>query len=341
MFRLFTTQRKGVLRHRLVVGTVVAFTALSSIWGQPVLAAAKSDATAPLAGEVVPASRVLQEVESAQTLQSVPAGVARHLTSNDEAGPGFDKNISCHSLPANKAGVPSYAFGACSYGDLTSSKLMVVYGDSHAPMWAEALEYVALRAGWRLVTYYLWNCPVPNLTYISSQTNSPNKQCSEFHSIAPPAIDALHPQLVVVTSEAGYQQVKRGVVATAAQWQQGWTKVIGSLRRTGTRVVVLGDIPQWSDDDPYCLAAHMGAVQSCASSPKEAIPVNVPAEQKAASVTKVQYISPEPWICARMCEPIIGGIRVFNDEYHLTGTYVEYLSEALQEALSLPDATKS
>ncbi|HTT88184.1 MAG TPA: SGNH hydrolase domain-containing protein [Acidimicrobiales bacterium] len=341
MFRLLTTRRKQAPSRKLLVGAVAATAVLSSIWGQPATAAANSNTGAPLSGEVVPAARVLQEVQAAQTLRSVPEGVARHLTSNDEAGPGFDKNLSCHSVAANKANVPSYAFGACSYGDLNSSKLMVVYGDSHAPMWAEALEYIALRAGWRLVTYYLWNCPVPNLSYISSQTNSPNKQCSEFHSIAPSAIDALHAQLVVITSEAGYQQVKRGVVATAAQWQAGWTKVIDSLRQAGTRVVVLGDIPQWSDDYAYCLAAHMGAVQSCASLPKDAIPVNVPAEQKAASVTKVQYISPEPWICAHMCEPVISGIRVFNDEYHLTGTYVEYLSGALQQALGLPDTAKS
>lgn len=341
MFKMMTTPRKATLRRRLLVGLVAGSAALSLLWGQPALAVAKAPGAASISGEVVPTSKVLQDVRAAQALQSVPSRVASHLTRSYEANPGFDKNISCHSVPANKAGVPSYAFGACSYGDLTSSKLMVVYGDSHAPMWAEALEYIALRAGWRLATYYLWNCPLPNLSYISSQTNSPNRQCSKFHSIAPSAIDALHPQLVVLTSEAGYQEVKRGVVATASQWQAGWTKVINSVRQVGTRVVVIGDIPQWSDDDAYCLAAHMHSVQSCAATPKDAVPVNVHAEEKAASVAKVQYISPERWICARLCEPIIDGLRVFNDQYHLTGTYVDFLSEALQQALGLRDSRPS
>lgn len=321
----------GVLAGALL-GTAVISPSGAQAWAS----ANRSSGASSLAGEVVPASDVLSAVEAAQALRSVPRDLQPGLTVNDEANPVVN-DMSCRSAP-NRAGVPFYAFGGCTYGDLSSSKLMVVYGDSHAAMWAEALQYIALRAGWKLVTYYLWNCPAPDLSYISSQTGSPNKQCSEFHEIAPPAVARLHPQLVVVTSEAGYQQVARGVVATPAQWQSGWAKAIQELRRPGTRTVMIGDIPQWGNDDAYCLGAHMDDVQSCATSPKEGVPVNVPAEERAAGASKVQYISPEPWICARKCEPIIGGMRVYNDEYHLTGDYVEYLSGALQQALGLPDA---
>jgi hypothetical protein len=100
---------------------------------------------------------------------------------------------------------------------------------------------------------------------------------------------------------------------------------------------MIGDIPQWSDDYQYCLAAHMRNVQACATTAKEAAPYNLAAEKRAAAAAKVQYISPGPWVCARQCEPIIDGMRVFNDQYDLTGTYVQYLSEALQQALGLPD----
>jgi SGNH domain (fused to AT3 domains) len=335
-------RRPGSRNPKVIFVAVALLGAIiSAFTPQTALASGRQRTAGSTTGQVVPTSQVLGAVQAAQSLQSVPKDVRPSLTDNgDTAGPGFGKDFSCKSGPPNKAKVPGYGFGECSYGDLKSSKLMVVYGDSHAGMWGEALQYIALRAGWRLVTFYLYECPDPNYNYISWQTNSPDKQCSEFHAIAPGAIDGLHPQLVVVTSEAEAFQVNhRGVLATSTQWQTGWEKVFQSLRRPGTRVVMIGDIPQWSNNDAYCLAAHMSDVQACAASPKQALAENVAAERAAAAASRVQYISPEPWICARQCEPIVDGIRVFNDQYHLTGTYVAYLSGALQHSLDIPDAS--
>ena len=322
----------------VLAGVMAALAAIGPLGAQAGSASAKQPAaTSSPAHATVPVSDVLKAVQAAHSLRSVPKGVQPGLTVNDQANP-VDTDMKCHSAPPNKAGVPFYAFGECTFGDLTSSKLMVIYGDSHAPMWAEALQDIAQRAGWRLVTYYLWNCPAPNYNYVSSTTKAGNKQCSEFHAIAPGVIDRLHPQLVIVTSEAGYQNLADGKPVSAAQWQSGWVNVIKSFSGRGTKVVMIGDIPQWSNDYNYCLAARMSDVQACATTPQEAVPYHVPAEKRAAAAAKVQYISPEPWICARACEPIIDGIRMFNDQYHLTGTYVHYLSEALQQALGLPNA---
>ena len=323
-----------MLASALAVAAVLGPAGGTASW-----AGTRASAGASLTSVVVPPADVLRAVQAAQTLQSVPAGVEHKLTANDVAGPSTT-DMNCRSAPPNKANVPFYAFGLCTWGDLKSSKLMVMYGDSHAPMWAEALQSIALRAGWRLVTYYLWNCPAPNFTYVNFDTKSPNKQCAEFHAIAPGIIDRLHPQLVIATSEAGYQDLAPmpGVVVTPAEWKSGWTKVLDGLKGRGTRVVMIGDIPQWTNDSTYCLAAHLSGAQACADTPQQAMPYNVPAEKAAAAAAKVQYISPEPWICARECEPVIGGIRVYNDQYHLTGTYVEYLSGALQQALGLPNA---
>jgi hypothetical protein len=293
-------------------------------------------ATAAPSGPFITQAEVLKSVQAAQDLKAVPSDLRPSLSNTtDQAEPGFGGNYQCGSARPNKPDVPSYAFGGCTYGDLEGKKLMVAYGDSHAGMWGEALQYIALREGWRLVTFYLPGCPAPDLRFISWTTNSPNTQCNLFHESAPAAIDKLHPQVVVVTSEAGPQQVKRNVMATGAQWEAGWSVVIRSLQQKGTRVVMIGDIPQWDNDDADCLSAHMGDVQACAAPPSVALAPNVSADESAARETNISYISPAPWICAKECEPVVDGMRVYLDQYHLTATYVAYLSGALQGELPL------
>jgi SGNH domain (fused to AT3 domains) len=217
---------------------------------------------------------------------------------------------------------------------LASKKLMVVYGDSHAAMWAEALQIIAERTGWKLIVFALPGCPLPDLTLISAQTNGPNTQCQQFHVLAASAIKKLHPDLLVVTSEST-GQTAAGVAATPSQWQSGLVKSFASLSEPGTSMVMIGDIPQWPLDDADCLALHMTGVQSCAASPAQAVSPNAHAEQAAAKLSGVRYISTTAWACASECEPVIGNIRVYFNQYHFGAIYTAYLSEALQEALGL------
>ena len=300
-------------------------------------ATASSAAPASAAAPAVPVSQVLRAVQSAQTIQSVPSNLEPSLDDTNDfpsAGPYFG-DTKCQRPVPNSAGVPPAGFGECVYGDLHSSRLMVVYGDSHAQMWAEALEIIAARAGWKLQTFYLDGCPAPDLNFISFQTDAPNTQCSEFHKIAPAAIKALHPSLVVVSSESS-QQVARGIYATSNQWQSGLTTMFASLSEPGTALTMIGDIPQWPGDDADCLAANMDNVQNCAVPTAEALSTNLQAEEAAATRAGARYISATPVVCATKCEPIINNIRVYYDEYHLTNVYVQYLSGPLEQALDLP-----
>jgi hypothetical protein len=278
--------------------------------------------------------QVLAAVMAGQSTQQLPSNVKPSLANTgDEAAPGDGEEI-CGAAVKNAAGVPAWGFGQCLYGDPKGSKLMVIYGDSHAGMWGAALESIAMRTGWRLETFDLPGCPAPDLSFISFQTNNPNTQCTEFHKIAIPAIRALHPNLVVVTSEST-QEVTRGVYATPTQWRQGLTKTLKSLQSPSTKLVVIGDIPEWTNDYATCLAAHESSIGSCAVPVADALSPNLGAEQQAASASGAEYIRTTPWICGQKCLPVIANTRVYRDEYHLTETYVLYLSGALQEALNL------
>ena len=272
-------------------------------------------------------AQVLDAVLAAQEVYQLPKPVAATLTANDQAAP--KKRFDCIAVdnPTN-----AHAYGECAFGDPTSEKLMVVYGDSRADMWAATLEQVARLGGWQLRVFAQHACPGPDLQFMSMETMSPNSECDVFHRNAPGAVKALEPDLVLVTSMKDWL-LADGSAASAEEWQDGWISTIRKLVRPGTDLVMLGDIAQWNNNGPRCLAAHIDSVQDCSVPAAEANWGHSPAEQAAAATFGALYVPTTPWFCAQRCEPVIADIRVFNDESHITQTYALYLVGAMKEAL--------
>ena len=285
-------------------------------------------------------TEVLAAVQSAQTLQAIPGNLQPALTdSTDSSYPGKKYGPThCTGTPSSISGVATGAFGDCVYGNPAATNLVVVYGDSHAGMWAPAVQVIANSMGWKMELFSLPGCPAPDLSFISYQTQTQNTACDQFHTQAPAAIKALHPAMVVVTSESS-QQVARGVYATPSQWQSGLESTFSALAQPGTTMVMIGDIPEWSLNTADCLAAHMSDVQSCASQPSAALSPNLRGEIGASSASGVHYIATQPFVCAANCEPVINNIRVYYNEYHFTATYVQYLKAALGAELGITAAT--
>jgi hypothetical protein len=274
-------------------------------------------------------AEVLEAVEAAQTLRTVPPSVVSTLANPSLAGPADYFDCGSVDNPAH-----ANPFGNCFYGDSASKRLIVIYGDSHAAMWAASVELVAQREGWRLKVFGLGGCPVVDLNFYSYQTNSPDTECALYHRTAVAAIRALHPQVVLVTSFSD-QEIGVNVYPSAKQWTDGMAKTIDSLKESGTHLGVIGNIPNWSTNDANCLAAHLSNVQFCSASASIGIPSTITAEAAAAKVTGVPYIRTTSWICAKKCEPVINNMLVFYNEYHITEAYAKYLSGAMQSALAL------
>jgi hypothetical protein len=274
-------------------------------------------------------AQVLDAVKAAECVTDVPDSVAASLTKTEKAAP---KNaFECHEVdnPA-RAGL----YGQCAFGDKNGTKLMVIYGDSRAEMWAATLEGVAAKYGWKLRVFSLGGCPIPDLQFFSQQTQAPNENCDKYHEAAPAAIRELHPDLVITTSLAWLGiHLADGSNPTASQWQQGLGSTFSKLAQPGTRLAMIGSIPDATVLNPTCLAAHLAAVQKCAVAVHSAAPNGLDAEQAAASAAGALYVPAMPWVCADRCEPFIAGIRVFNEDKHFTQSYAIYLTGALGEAL--------
>jgi hypothetical protein len=113
------------------------------------------------------------------------------------------------------------------------------------------------------------------------------------------------------------------------------------LKAPGRRLVMLGDVPLLAQDGPTCLAAHESDVQACSTPEPLAEKYLAPTgnfQKESAAVAKVgaSFVNVTPWLCTRKtCPAVIGHYEVYEDLYHITSTYVAYLSPVLQVALGL------
>ena len=293
-------------------------------------------ASATGSGSVATNAQVLAAVKAAQSITRVPSNLTPVLTNENDIEVLNSGGFCPAHYNAPKVGVDVFHFGWCTYGDPTGKRLLVIFGDSHAGMWLTSIRDAAARAGWRVRIFYFPGCPAPDLTFYSQTSNTPNLQCNEFRTDAIKAIRKLHPAMVVVTSASLSQEVANGAIATSAQWETGYSETLSMLKMAGTQLVVIGDIPVLAEDDATCLAAHESDVKACSTPLAQAEKgVLNSAEAQAANANGALYIPTAQWMCDQVCVPIVGHIRVYNNQFHISATYAKYLSGAVQTALNL------
>jgi hypothetical protein len=305
------------MSRKIVIAFVAALVCLSC--GSLAGAANNKEA---VTSQPTTAAQLAADIKSAENIKSVPSNLKPALITDDNSWTGAPYG-TCVNQKLGKN---------CFFGNMTSKNLVVIYGDSHAGMWGASLEDVAIRTGWKMMAFAFPYCPPAELTFVDF--GKVVTMCNEVHSTSIAYIQALHPKLLILTGQS-YEQSAPGVYYTVHQWELGLLATINKLRASGTRIVILGNIPQWMNDDADCLAAHESDVSACMVPVAQALPGDYTAEKLAAKAAGIQYINTTPWVCAKLCVPIVGNIRVFNDEEHFTKTYSEWLSFVLQQALGM------
>jgi peptidoglycan/LPS O-acetylase OafA/YrhL len=274
-----------------------------------------------------PATEVTDAVRAATQIRVLPADLTPALGAPDWGGPP----LSCWPGPAQTS------LPACVFGDVHGTHTMVLYGDSHAGMWFDAINYIAAQTGWKLVYLGKGNCPADMLSYQNPPATGPPgseyADCDQWHQFALNRINRLHPDLVVITQD--FRTRPDGVAYSASQWQQGLTDSIEAMRVPSSKIIVLGNIPELADPLPQCLVEHSQDVQACSAPPNLFVSRYNRAEMAAASSAGVRYIDVTPWFCSTTCTAVISRYQVFFDRYHVGLNYSVFLGPVLGQALDL------
>ncbi|WP_019877469.1 SGNH hydrolase domain-containing protein [Sporichthya polymorpha] len=240
---------------------------------------------------------------------------------------------------------------SCRYGPGAARTTIAVFGDSKMAQWLPALERLAPRHGWRIVTYTKSNCvPADLLTTLSG---NPYTSCRQWvRKVLNRLTGPDRPDLVLTThrhsaSGVGPLDEQRRAVrdALVATWSR--------LRDSGVPVVVMADNPSppreltvWK-----CVAEQRPTVSPCAFDREQGIDFSAAPVQRAAVIRAggparvdlrtgrrtqpaVAWVDLVDAICpGARCSPVLHGLLVYREGSHLTATFVRALSKDLERAL--------
>ena len=269
-------------------------------------------------------------VSAAAKIKTVPTDLAVPVSAAIDDGPeaGWDGCLAEETASQVK--------DTCVYGDKAAAKTLVLYGDSHAGMWQSAFDVAGKRTHTKIVLLAKPACAVPTLHFWLETAQRQNTECDAWHDWATEKIVSLKPATVVLTSlfQGPRDFDKKDI--TEAQWAEGMTTTIKKVGSSGAKVVVLGDMPYLEQSAPECLVAHTDDVAACGRAADEAVFTDHGKVEKAtAKAAGATYVDTTPWFCTDTCEPIIGDMVVFQNEYHITAAYSRYLSGVVASAVGL------
>jgi hypothetical protein len=208
----------------------------------------------------------------------------------------------------------------CTYGIRSSSRKIILFGDSHAAQWFPALEKLAIENGFALISLTKSACPGPAVKKIDTGAYK-NSDCFAWRDYAYKRIAQIQPEAVIVS---GFQhfELPAGYSSRTQWWREGEATTLAGLRGSSKHIVYISDTPHPKRDIPSCIAA--GHLSRCNTSEKSQ-PIFSPGYQR---------INPTMWLCKEVCPAIIGDTVVYRDSSHLTVSMSRKLSTQLAAALT-------
>lgn len=207
----------------------------------------------------------------------------------------------------------------CEYGDTSSSKVIVLYGDSHAAQWLPALDLIGEKNRIKIVSLTKSSCPSAEvIKELSSQYKVADCQAFRDNSIA--RIKAIKPMAVIMT---GMQPFYAPYSKKDARpwWLKGEAIALSRIKDHTKYPIYLTDTPLPRLDIPDCLAAKKAS--ACDSSRP------IPADVAKGLIP----INPTPWLCRSNCAAILDGIVVYRDQSHITVEMSKHLAPKLESEL--------
>ena len=208
----------------------------------------------------------------------------------------------------------------CEYGDVTSKKTIVLYGDSHAAQWLPALDIIGKKRGIKIVSLTKSSCPSAEvIKELSSQYGVADCQAFRDSSIA--RIKKIKPLAVILT---GMQPLTAPHSNESAKswWLAGERKAFNRIKEATQYSIYLTDTPLPRVDIPDCLVAGRG----------KACDTSRPIDAEVAD--GLIAVNPTPWLCEDTCPAVVDGIIAYRDQSHITVAMSKHLSSQLDMSLA-------
>ena len=232
---------------------------------------------------------------------------------------GQDKYKGCFSERENTVIEEQMA---CTLGDTTSKRTMILIGDSHAWQWTQAWSNIALKHKFKLITFTKSSCAMQDIIpEYSACVSWRNRVFERIRSIKPD---------IIIASGMTYNE------STTDNYRQYLLK----LKSISTKIISMQDTPYPTLNVPECLPKNLNNIANCSFQRSKA---TFASEARIRDITVVrelgiQTINPFDWFCTQtICPPVIDGIFVYFDVNHISTTYADYLTNILDNEIKWSD----
>ncbi|GEP35685.1 acyltransferase [Nocardioides szechwanensis] len=231
----------------------------------------------------------------------------------------------------------------CPRGDDDGTKTLVVVGDSHARAWVPAFDVIAERAGYRAFYLVKAQCTAAFVSPSEVFTGEPWPECDDFHDWTREQIEALDPDLLVVSSAApitgltdGDGRRLRSLDDISAALRVGLADMLETYQPLADRLVMLSDVPRLAVDPAVCLSTFGVGLADCTLAPDVTGTQMRELATGVATQVGVEEIDPAAWLCADgLCPTVVGSTIAYRDRGHISATRAAELAEPLGEALGI------
>ena len=207
----------------------------------------------------------------------------------------------------------------CTYGDLSSSKSIVLFGDSHAAQWFEPLNVIANDYGYQLISLTKSACPAFELPTVSKNSYK-DEVCAAWQENSIKRIKELSPEFVIISSFSHYNLYENNNQKENI-YVSGQKDLYNKLKDSAANLIYLSDTPKPVKDIPKCLSNN--PLKSCNEIDRSSN------EVYEGFVT----IDPYTWFCKEGCKAINDNYVVYRDASHISIDASLAVTKNLGEAL--------
>jgi len=326
---------RRVLRslRALVVPVVLLSTVVST--ASIAQAQSRSHVAAPHSTVVPSLVQLHSDLISAQSLSTFPSSLMAELTNSLDHQSYSGGCTSAKTSPANVITT------GCTFGQVASSKTVVLYGDSLASMWQPALDWLGTADHFKLVLVARLNCPFANIP----KTAYKDAFCYQWKINAVAYINSLHPSVVIFSEKnVGSSVDLSSPSATPTVFASGVKTTLG-LIHAPVKAVLLG-MPyvhfdsNYADNPGPCIAIYSASLTKCDTPVAKAfVPTRLTDDTKAVhSVVNAKVVTVTNLVCGPVSCPVVAydagtPYIVFSNQFHITKWYAALIGSALRTDL--------
>lgn len=226
-------------------------------------------------------------------------------------------NGTCEILPDG----PEIEVCQTSNAD-TATKRLIIVGDSHAQSLIGAFDPLVQKNNWHITVMRRPGCPFS----VNSELFPNRTSCVAWNKAVVPEIIERRPDAVIVM---GTYQVRPGLrerlpEGFIAQWRK--------LYEANLPVVAIRDNPRYTYQPTECVEEYGADDPECIGVRSELYHAIPPYQGRPDIPPNVRFVDLSDLYCDDyVCPPIIGNVRVYRDENHITETYMRTMSPMVEK----------